>query len=245
MRVERFIYSVLVLIAAVAAIVNWRRAVLLALDNEQLRLKVEALETEVNSSSNVVDIAHVQSEKLRKQTSELMQLRNEVTQLRTGSRNVETVATENERLKSELAQLKSTAGSPSSTATNTTRAFPRESWGFAGYASPEAALVSAIWSMKEGNPRSYLDSLAPSEQERMAKIWQDKSEGEIVEKHKNDVASISGIRVLRQEYTGTGEVVMNVFLEGLERVEKIRMNRIGGVGGEWKFGGFIREQPAP
>jgi hypothetical protein len=244
MRIERLIYSVLILIAATAAIINWRRSEILRADNEHLRSIVESLEMEMNSSSNVVDIARAQSEKLRKQTSELMQLRNEVTQLRSDTRKAETFLTENQRLKAELMQFKSAAAGTALAATNTSRAghFPRENWNFAGYASPEAALVSAIWSMKEGNPRSYLDSLAPSEQERMAKVWQDKSEGEIAEKHKNDVASISGLRVLRQEFTGTGEVVMNVFLEGLERVERIRMNRVGG---DWKFGGFIREQDAP
>ena len=244
MRVERWFYSVLILIAATAAIINWRRAAILAVDNEQLRLKLESLEMEGTSSDNLVEIARTQSEKLRTQTSELMNLRNEVTQLRDGARNIDRFTSEHERLKAELASLKSGAGDAQPAATNATRIehFPRESWSFAGYASPEAALVSAIWSMKEGNPKSYLDSLAPSEQERMAQVWQNKTEGEVAEKHKSDVASISGIRVLESQSVGAGEVVMNVLLEGVERVEKIRMNQVGQ---DWKFGGFIREPNTP
>jgi hypothetical protein len=244
MRVERLIYSVLVLIAAMAAIINWRRAAFLATDNEQLRDKMESFETEVTNTSNVVDIARAQSEKLRAQTSELMKLRNEITQLRGDSKTLEKFTSENERLKAELASLKSTAGSVHPPPTNSARGdhFPRESWAFAGYASPEAALVSAIWSMKEGNPRSYLESLAPSEQDRIAQVWQNKSEGEVAEKHKNEVASISGIRVLERQNVASGEMVMNVLLEGIERVEKIRMNQVGQ---DWKFGGFIREEKAP
>jgi hypothetical protein len=244
MRVERWIYSVLILIAAGAGIINWRRAALLASDNEQLRLKIESLENEVNSSSTLTEIAKGQAEKLRTQTSELMQLRNEVTQLRGESKKTDSLNRENERLKTELAGLKSTAEKQQPSAGDTARTshFPRDSWSFAGYSSPEAALVSAIWSMKEGNPRSYLDTLAPSEQERMAQVWQNKSEGEVAEKHKNDVASISGIRVVDRENISPGEIVMNVLLEGPNRVERIRMNQVGQ---DWKFGGFIREQKTP
>lgn len=242
MRIERFIYSVLILIAATAALINWRRAAILSADNDQLRLKIESLEVDVTGSSNLVEIARTQSDKLRTQTSELMKLRNEVTQLRGGAKKIEDFTSENQRLQAELANLKSSQGTAQ--ATNSARAehFPRESWSFAGYASPEAALVSAIWSMKEGNPKSYLESLAPTEQERMAEVWQNKTEGEVAEKHKNDVASISGIRVLESQNVGAGEVVMNVLLEGVERVEKIRMNQVGQ---DWKFGGFIREPKTP
>ena len=244
MRIERIIYSVLILIAAGAAIINWRRVALVAADNEQLQLKIESLEIEADSSSALVEVAKGQAEKLRTQTAELMRLRNEVTQLRNESKNAENLNSENQRLKAELASAKSTAQNQQSSPTTTPRSdhFPRDSWGFAGYSSPEAALVSAIWSMKEGNPRSYLDSLAPSEQQRMAQVWQNKSEGELAEKHKNDVASISGIRVVNRENVSPGEVVMNVLLEGPNRVERIRMNQVGQ---DWKFGGFIREQTTP
>jgi hypothetical protein len=244
MRVERIIYSLLILIAATAAIINWRRATILLADNEQLRSRIASLEDEVASSNNIVDIARAQTEKVRLQTSELMRLRNEITQLRSESKNMEPLTTENQRLKAELAQIKAAAANVPPAETNAMRTghFPRESWSFSGYSSPEAALVSAIWSMKEGNPQSYLDSLAPSEQERVAQVWQNKSEGEIAEKHKSDVASISGIRVLDRQNISSGEIVMNVFLEGPGRVEKIRMNQVGQ---DWKFGGFIREQKTP
>ena len=244
MRIERFIYSILILIAATAALINWRRAAILSADNEQLRVKIESLETDATNSGTLVEIARTQSDKLRTQTSELMKLRNEVTQLRGEAKKVEHFTIENKRLQGELANLKSSAGNAQTAATNSVRGdhFPRESWSFSGYASPEAALVSAIWSMKEGNPKSYLESLAPSEQERIAQLWQNKSEGEVAEKHKNDVATISGIRVLDRQNTAAGEIVMNVFLEGVERTEKIRMNQVGQ---DWKFGGFIREAKAP
>ena len=73
--------------------------------------------------------------------------------------------------------------------------FPRDSWTFAGYSTPEAALVSAVWAMKEGKPQVFLDSLSAEEQARMAKAWENKSEDEIAAKHQQDVSQITGVRV--------------------------------------------------
>lgn len=240
MRLERILYSVLILAAAVVAVINWRRAELFRADNEELRDRIENLETEAAGASNLLEVVRNQSEKVRSQNLELMQLRNEVTQSRSGTKSAEALAAENQKLKAELAQARPDSEGASANQ-NRGSAFPRESWSFAGYASPESALVSAIWAMKEGNPQTYLESLTPQEQERMARIWQDKGEGEIAEKHKNDVSSIAGLRVLERQDLSPTEVVMNVYLEGPGRVEKIRMNQVGQ---DWKFGGFIRDPQA-
>src|SRR5436309_995445 len=100
--------------------------------------------------------------------------------------------------------------------------------------------------MREGNPKTYLDSLAPEEQQRVSQNWQNKTEAELAEKHKSDVSTISGLRVLNSDSIGPNEVVMSVLLEGANRTERVRMNQVGQ---DWKFGGFIRDQqpiaPAP
>jgi hypothetical protein len=119
--------------------------------------------------------------------------------------------------------------------------FPKESWSFAGYASPEAAMISAIWAMKEGDRAKYLESLTPQEAERMMALWTSNEGGAAVdEKHRNLVGAISSLKVLERQITSPTEMVMNVFIEGPGRVEKVRMSQVGQ---EWKFGGFIREEP--
>jgi len=247
MRLERIFYSLVIVIAVSVAAVNWRKAVLFQEDNDALRAKVEALEAETAQSAQAAEIVKTSAEKLRTQTSELAKLRNEVTQLRTTAKTAETLTAENQKLRAENQQLHARAGSGSTPAAPTQNAsdnlagrgqFPRDSWTFAGYASPENALVSAIWAMREGDPKTYLDSLAPQEQQRMAQNWQNKSETEIAEKHKSDVSSISGLRVLELQKVAPNEVLMNVYLEGPGRVEKVRMSQVGQ---DWKFGGFIRD----
>ena len=97
--------------------------------------------------------------------------------------------------------------------------------------------ISAVWAMKEGNPKTYFASLSVEEQGRMAKVWENKSEQEIVTKHQEDVSPITGVRVLDRQTISPDEVVMNVYIEGVGRMEKVSMKRVNE---EWKFGGYIR-----
>ena len=246
MRIERIIYSVLIITASALAAIHWRKASLFALENEELRLQVESLQNESANAERIAELAKENSEKLREQRAELMKLRNQVTQLGGEKKAAESLKVENERLKTQLNQARTGGVGDGANSISPQRddvvgrdVFPRENWSFAGYATPESALVSAIWAMKEGNPETYLKSLAPEEQQRMAALWANKSETEIAEKHKGDVSTISGLRVLERQNTSPTEVVMTVFIEGPGRPQKIRMHQVGN---EWKFGGFIHEQ---
>lgn len=207
-------------------------------ENESLRAEVAALKARTAEMD-----AAWETESKRQQTDaqDVARLRGEVTQLRTTAKDAEKLRAENQQLRSENQKLRGAA-----TAANTQPApvtappgtFPRESWSFAGYTSPEAALVSAIWSMQQGNPKQYFDSLTPEEQLRMAKAWEGKSQEEIAAKHQNDTSKITGMKVLSQQAVTADEVQMSVYIEGVDRAEKVSMKRVGN---DWKFGGFIRE----
>jgi regulator of replication initiation timing len=174
-------------------------------------------------------------------------LRGEITQLRTAAKDAEKLRTENQQLRTENQKLRGTAAPAAPAPTPAAPppqagSFPRESWSFAGYQSPEAALVSAIWSMQQGNPKQYFDSLTPEEQLRMTKVWENKSQAEIVAKHQADTAAISGMRVTETQPVSAEETVMKVFIEGVNREEKVSMKRVGN---EWRFNGFLREAVKP
>src|ERR1051325_8677539 len=97
-------------------------------------------------------------QRLRAEGQDLLKLRNEVTQLRAGSKEMEKLRAENQQLRSAAAAARTAVPPtppspvPPVPAAGTGAQFPKESWTFSGYASPDAALVSAIWAMKEGNP---------------------------------------------------------------------------------------------
>ena len=210
-------------------------------ENEALRAEIAALKAQTAEAD-----AARQAESKRSQTdaADTARLRGEITQLRTAAKDAEKLRTENQQLRSENQTLRGAANAPAPPAAQPPQpaqqavSIPRESWNFAGYGSPEAALVSAIWSMQQGNPKQYFDSLTADEQLRMAKAWEGKTPEEIAAKHQNDTASITGMKITERQAISPNEVQMNIFIEGVNREEKVSMKRVGN---DWKFGGFIRE----
>lgn len=70
MRIERLIYSVLIIILAVVACIHWRKAALFKADNDDLRLRIESLEVEVETSARLAKRAQDKLDKVRVATSE-------------------------------------------------------------------------------------------------------------------------------------------------------------------------------
>lgn len=223
---------------------QWNIAVELRRENEQLRAELSGERSEASHKNT--DVAQVSRQGDEATTTEIAKLRSEITQLRS-------TAKELEALKMRLAQLQAdgrrqdsrlgaeitppTANPPA----EVTESFPRESWAFAGYGSPESALLSAIWAMREGNPKTYLESLSPAEQARMAQLWENKPEGEVAAKHQSDVSKITSFRILDRQEVSPEQVVMSVYISGVDRLEKVAMQKVGD---DWKFAGFMRD-PKP
>jgi hypothetical protein len=240
MKTIRWIQFFVVVVSVVAAVSGWRATNRLRAENEALRAELQVLKDQQAAATEAATAERDQElQRLRADTQEVLRLRGEVTQLRSGAQEAEKLRGENQQLRTENQQMR-TASAATTAAPAPAEGkdlFTQEQWNFAGYASPEAALVSAIWSMKEGNPKTYLDSLSPEEQARMAKIWENKTEAEIAAKHQSDVSTISAFRILEQQNVNDNEVQMNVYIEGVGRMEKVSMKRVGN---DWKFGGFIR-----
>lgn len=213
-------------------------------DNEALRQKLAAVETDSQERAKELLAQRKEVQNLQREAREVHKLRGEVNRLRSGADSLAQLQEAQSRLKRENQTLREAARKASARPTGTTferGTFPKESWEFLGYESPEDALVSAIWTMQQGDPQGYFESLAPAEQERMAQRWQDKTEEEIANKHQSDVAAISGLRVLSRRDISNHEVVLDIYIdvEGRGRMQTVSMQRIGG---EWKFAGEAPEE---
>ena len=229
--------------AFAAAIWGWREVGKLRVDNEMLRQKLVSAETTHREQAEALQTRHQKEVKnLQREAQEVHKLRGEVNRLRSGADSLAQLQEAQSRLKRENQALREAARKAAARPTETTFErgnFPKESWGFLGYKSPEDALVSAIWTMQQGDPQGYYESLAPAEQERMAERWQDKTEEEIANKHQSDVAAISGIRVLDRRDISDHEVVLDVYVEGTGRMQTVSMQRIDN---QWKFAGEVPEE---
>ena len=230
MKIAQWLLVIVSIASLAAAFAGWRKVA-------QLNSALASLQAEHNSlQEENATIRENQSqkqtreiEKLRAEAQEVARLRNEVNQLRKGGVEASQLRAENERLRNSAKAA--TVPNPAEPAPweATKDHFPKDSWHFAGYATPENTLVSAIWAMREGNPKTYLDSLSPEEQARMTKEWGNKSEAEIAAKHQQDVSSITGLRVLGQQDISPDQVVMDVYIEGRDgqnKMQKVTMKRM-------------------
>src|SRR6266404_4423809 len=227
MKILRWLVAFVVMVVMVAAVAGWQRVQQLRAENELLRTELQRLKEQ--SSAAAAAQAKQQEEelqRLRAEAKDVFKLRGEVSQLRSAAKEAETLRARNEQLRAQNQQSRPGAGAaaPASVAPVASLAqFPRDSWTFAGYSTPEAALVSAVWAMKEGKPQVFLDSLSAEEQARMAKAWENKSEDEIATKHQQDVSQITGVRVTGRQEIASDEVRLSVFIEGPGRSEIVTM----------------------
>jgi hypothetical protein len=58
--------------------------------------------------------------------------------------------------------------------TNSPVTMLKEDWSFAGYATPDDALQSAMWALRESNLKQFFDSLLPDAAERYSAKWNGK-----------------------------------------------------------------------
>jgi hypothetical protein len=120
--------------------------------------------------------------------------------------------------------------------------FPRESWAFKGYASPEFALVSLVSAAVNSDVEGFLKSLSPDQQSRVRLRWQRQgleSDEEFRNAISNQFGPIKMIRILNKETLSENEVILRLQMEG----EKGGSGRVGKqvqrIGNEWKVGATL------
>jgi hypothetical protein len=225
---------ILVILIGAGAICShlWRKAEVLRAENQVLQARLQDLEEAAHQSPRSED-ARSDPKEVQAQKLELMRLRNEVTQLRSARDAANKAETELARLRTAASSARenSPAGAPS----NADRV-AREDWKFAGFDSPQAAFLSGMSAMKDGQVEALLNTLTPEERQRFETNMQGKSQEEIAARFQKEYGRVTGVRILDQQESAPGEVVLSVYLEGVGGLKKYRMTQVGN---EWKAGGPI------
>src|SRR5437660_9660378 len=146
MKILRWLVAFVVMVVLVAALVGWQQVHQLRAENELLRIELQRLKEQ--SSAAAAAQAKQQDEelqRLRAEAKDVFKLRCEISQLRSAAKEAETLRAQNEQLRARNQQSRpaGSAAAPVPAAPAAPLAqFPRDSWTFAGYSTPEAALVS-------------------------------------------------------------------------------------------------------
>jgi hypothetical protein len=242
-RFFQLILAGLLLASLAVHVVERHRISCLRQVNEGLREELAAAQQSISAKgTDQSGPQNEELERLRAEAREVHRLRDEVSQLRAGVKEADQFRTENQRLRGTGRPLQAApstgVAAPSATASQEGY-YTKENWAFTGYATPEAALQSVIWAMREGDTRTLLASLAPEEMARMQKEWGNKSEAQVSADAKRGTDKLSGIRILESKALSDDEVVLSVYAAGGEdKVQKISMKRYGA---EWRMAGPKRE----
>jgi hypothetical protein len=233
MKANRVISSVLCL-AAVGSLAIW-----LAVEHQsRLRLGEEhtALEQQLKQLAGLI----AQNEQLSilaaranrppslpdDQSRELLRLRGEVGLLRQQSKQLETVRQENR-------QARAAGGAA------TADYWPRDSWAFTGYASPDAALQSSLWAANSGDLKALLASVTGEAREEMEKEFGGKPESEASIRAMDQVIGLKSVRVLKREVQADDTVVLTAAFEDRTDTHTTKL-LVKKIGNDWKVSGVAQ-----
>ena len=237
-------------VALVAGIaVQTMRISKLKAQNETLRQQVASLQAQADHLTSQASrpAAPTTTDEDR---GELLRLRNQAAQLKQVTNELQRLRTQVQQLQAANQQARATPAVPAPTgdsnaALTATGTVPRESWAFAGYATPEATLQSALFAMSQGDYQTFLASMSPEEAARMQKSFEGKTPEQIAEEGRRETANARSFQILAKQELAPDRVVLNVFVAGEDRAQRIMMQKIGE---EWKWAGNAgrrQQQPQP
>lgn len=231
----------LLLVAGAAALVlAWHRSAASARAAVQaLRAQAEGaarLETENERLSNLLNQAASPLSLPTDLMGELLKLRGEVGRLRQEDQENTKLRDQNRQLRMELAAAQTASGPRRPAEMPADSYWPKESWTFAGYDTPEAAWRSTLWAASTGDLRAFTAGITGQIQQELEAEAKDKSEAQMLADIQRETTQIKSCRLVSREVLSDDEVVLAVDLDSDTRTEGLRM-RMKKVGAEWKYAG--------
>jgi hypothetical protein len=155
------------------------------------------------------------------QFRELLRLRGELGVLRQQAREIQSVRDENRQPRA-------------ANAVATEDYWPRDSWTFSGYSSPDKALQSSFWAANNGDLKTLAASATGDVQKLMEAQYGGKSDTEASIRAMDDVSGLKSVRILNREVQGDDTVVLTVSFESRTDTQtgKLVMKKIGN---DWKI----------
>jgi ABC-type transporter MlaC component len=237
----KFLIGVVVVIgAAILWAVQHRAQVQLREENESLRQQLEQMtqiEADNERLSNLV--AQANNQLPNEQFMELLKLRGEVGLLRQQTNGLQKLREQNQQLQTALATRNN---SQNLQVTNLPpkapplAVYPKASWTFAGYATPEAAFQSLNWAAANGDLNALLDGSTPDQQKQFAEEFVNKSENDTADEIKNHISQNTEVSILSEDVHSDNQVILNILgdAEGNITPSHLVFQKIDG---QWKYAG--------
>jgi hypothetical protein len=175
--------------------------------SRELLARLNQLEVDNLRLSNIVAQANTPLSDI--QLAELSKLQNEVRLLRQRTNDLETLQTELRRLRAQLASAQnSITSAPPDVPPGDI--YPRESWTFAGYDTPEAAIESVTWAISEGDEDTYMASLSPELRDQMQSQLAD---GSFADAGPLEMINATGYRIVDRESISENIITITIYTD--------------------------------
>jgi RNA polymerase sigma factor (sigma-70 family) len=191
--------------------------------------QIQQLQQERDNATNRLALLANETASLQNGTLELLKLRGEVGTLRQRTNDL-----------GKILQAGSGAAGRSLTADNTSQDspgpanFPRDSWAFEGFATPEAAMKSFMWAKSTGDIKTVLASgTSELRQEVEAAYFKDKSEEERKAILLENVKNVTGVEILKKMALSDDQVILQAHFGGSPDKTYSILTMIK-MDGEWK-----------
>ncbi len=198
---------------------------------EQQLVTLRGLVAENAGLSNIVAQASAGKALPEDESGELLRLRGEVGALRRQTADLDGALAENRE-----AHAAAEPGTNAVKGVPTADYWPRDSWAFAGYATPDAALQSSLWAANKGDLKTVAAAATGQLRDSLEAGLAEKSETEMSTRLMDEVAGVQSIQVLDRAVQPDGTVqITAVFQERYDtRTTKVILQKVGG---EWKIAG--------
>ena len=170
------------------------------------------------------------------ESGELLRLRAEVSELRRQCADLKSVLNDNRQAHTAPDRSSRSPGADAAKPQATPDYWPRDSWAFAGYATPDAAFQSSLWAANNGDLKAVLASATGELRASLEKDLGAKSEAEMSIRLMDEVNGVQSIQMLNRAAQPDGTVLITAAFAGRydTQTRKLILQKVGD---DWKIAG--------
>ena len=199
-----------------------RRLLEQADESRHLLARLNDLEVENFRLSNTV--AQANAPLAEAQLEELDKLRKDVQLLRRRTNDIVTLQADLQRVRAELSRTRDMMASNGPPDVPPDDIYPRDSWTFAGFDTPEQAVESVTWAISEGDQDTYLAGLSPELRDEMQMELADGSFGNA---GPMEMREATGYRIVDRDTVSDNERNITVYMDGDRSVISLTLTNTG------------------
>lgn len=227
--------------AAILWVVQHQAQLRLREENKSLQRQLgQMLQIEADNERLSNLVAQASSQLPNEQFMELLKWRGEVGLLRQQTNGLQKLLEQNQQLQVALTSRNNSQNLQATNLPSKTpplAVYPKASWTFAGYATPEAAFQSMNWAASSGNLNAFLDGSTPDQQKQFAKEFVNKSESDSANEIESRVNQNTEVSILSEDVHSDNEVVLNILGDAKDSAgNNITANLVfQKIDGQWKY----------